>query len=169
LHWVKIESRWLETANVNNNKHLLLSLIDMKRITQALLLFAALLFVSPVESAAQTSIEALAYYPGDFDALNAFIKKELVYPKEALKKGVSGTVYIQFTVDSLGHTSDHKVQRGATPEFDAEALRVAKLINGFVPAKAAGKPVASEFVLPIKFAPETVSTSKGKSKKTKKK
>ena len=141
----------------------------MKRITHALMLLLALLFVSPSQGAAQTSPDALAFYPGDFDALNTFISKELVYPKDELKKGVSGTVYIQFTVDSLGHTINHKVQRSASPGLDAEALRVAKLINGFVPAKAGGKPVASEFVLPIKFAAETESATKGKSKKQKKK
>lgn len=133
------------------------------------MILLAFLLVSPFENAAQTSPDALAFYPGDFDALNVFIARELKYPKDELKKGVSGTVYIQFTVDSLGHTANHKVQRGASPGLDAEALRVAKLIKGFVPAKAGGNPVSSEFVLPIKFVTEAVSAPKEKSKKQNKK
>lgn len=158
-----------ESANVNNNKRLLLSLTDMKKITPALMLLWALFLITSLATVAQTSPDALAFYPGDFDALNAFIKNELKYPKEELKKGVSGTVYVQFTIDSLGRTTQHKIQRGAAPGLDAEALRVAKLINGFVPAKAGGKPVASEFILPIKFVAEAETSTKGKAKKQKKK
>jgi len=157
-----------EIANVNNNKRLLLSLTNMKRITFFLCLFTMLLQAISMDSLAQTTPDALAYYPGDFDALNVFLRKEIVYPKNELKKGISGTVYVQFIVDSLGNTVNHQIHRGASPGLDEEALRVAKLIKGFVPAKSGGKPISSDFILPIKFVAQGETTDQKKSKKSKK-
>ncbi|MFN5620433.1 MAG: energy transducer TonB [Flavobacteriales bacterium] len=141
----------------------------MKKIIASLLLTLSFMMVLAIKNFAQTSPDALAFYPGDFDALYTMLQKEIVYPKDELKKGVSGTVYVQFTIDSLGHTTDHKIHRGASPGLDAEALRVAKKIDGFVPAKTGGKPVSSEFILPIKFVPQGEAKPKGKSKKSGKK
>jgi TonB family protein len=142
----------------------------MKSISSRLLLLNAFLIVFNLEGIGQINFEALAYYPGDYDALNAFLRKELVYPKHELKKGITGTVLVQFTIDSLGHTANHKIYLSASsPGLDEEAMRVARLIDGFVPAKAEGKPVSSEFVLPIKFEIPVESVSKGKSKKSGKK
>lgn len=156
--------------NAGENTQLCLSLTDMKRISTRILLLNAFLFVFNLQGIGQVNLEALAYYPGDYDALNAFLRKELVYPKYELKKGITGTVQVKFTIDSLGHTANHTIFRSASSMgLDEEALRVARLIDGFVPAKAEGKPVSSEFVLPIKFEIPVEPVSKGKSKKSGKK
>jgi TonB family protein len=166
---MKVKRHLRINAIVNKDCPQLLSLTNMKKITTSLLLMLSIILVLTTESNGQTSPDALAFYPGDFDALYTFLRKEIVYPKEELKKGISGTVYVQFTIDSLGHTSNHKIHRGTSPGLDEEALRVAKKIDGFVPAKSQGKPVSSDFILPIKFEADAAPKTKSKAKKSGKK
>ena len=60
-------------------------------------------------------------------------------------------VIIQFTVDTLGNTSNHKVIKSVNKELDNEALRVSKLIKFYKPAFQNGKPVNVVFTLPLDF------------------
>jgi protein TonB len=50
-----------------------------------------------------------------------------------------------------GHLRDAEVLRAIDPWLDAEALRVAKLLDCFTPGKQAGKNVNVYFVLPVSF------------------
>jgi len=60
-------------------------------------------------------------------------------------------VIIQFTVDTLGNTSNHKVIKSVNKELDDEALRVSKLIKFYKPAFQNGKPVNVVFTLPLDY------------------
>lgn len=46
--------------------------------------------------------EQMPVYPGGFEALQKFIAVNITYPTEALTKGVSGKVFVQFVVDKTG-------------------------------------------------------------------
>jgi protein TonB len=81
----------------------------------------------------------------------AFLQKELRYPDIPRSNGVSGTVHIQFVVGKDGKARDAKVLRPVDPWLDAEALRVARLLDCFVPGKQAGRAVDVYFILPVKF------------------
>ena len=80
-----------------------------------------------------------------------FIQKNLKYPEDAQKKGISGTVYIQFDVDKEGNVRNAKVVRGVDPWLDAEALRVTKLSPKWTPAEDKGEKVNVRFTFPIVF------------------
>lgn len=123
----------------------------------------------PQAAKSQETPDQLSYYPGDYDAIYRFVAEHLTYPKVERRKGISGTVFIQFTVDSLGNTKNHTVYRGVSEGLDAEALRVSQMLKGFVPAKKANKPMESEFVLPIKFELKADASDNGKGKKKSKK
>jgi len=134
------------------------------------ILFAVILSLSSALQAQPGSIpmmDALSYYPGDFDALYRIISERMVYPKAEKKKGIEGDVFVKFSIDSAGHTSNHTIFQSVNPAFDEEALRVVRTIDGFVPARAGGQPVASEFVLQVQFKLPKDASASDKKKKSK--
>ncbi|HEX8514615.1 MAG TPA: energy transducer TonB [Bacteroidia bacterium] len=98
-------------------------------------------------------VEQMPEFPGGTEALMAFISSNFVYPRTALEKGISGTVYITFVVAENGSLSGLRVIKGipGCPECDSEALRVIGMMPGFIPGKKAGTPVKVQFNLPIRF------------------
>lgn len=92
-----------------------------------------------------------AYCGGEL-AMLEFLHDELEYPEIPRTNGVSGTVHIQFVVGKNGVLRDAKVLRPIDPWLDAEALRVAKMLDCFTPGRQAGKNVDVYFILPVKFS-----------------
>jgi protein TonB len=92
-----------------------------------------------------------AYCGGDA-AMFAFLSEELKYPEIPRVNGVSGTVHVQFVVGKDGRLRDAKVMRPIDPWLDAEALRVAEMLDCFTPGKQGGRNVDVYFVLPVKFS-----------------
>jgi TonB family protein len=90
-------------------------------------------------------------FDGGFDAMMEFIRKNMKYPVSARRMGISGTVYTNFIVEEDGTLSNVLVERGISADCDHEAVRVILLMPKWVPAKENGKPVRSEYTLPIKF------------------
>ena len=82
-----------------------------------------------------------------------FIQVNVRYPKTALDSNRQGTSYITFVVERDGSMSNVKVQKGAAgcPECDQEALRVVSSISGWQPGMLQGKPVRTQFTLPVRF------------------
>lgn len=93
-----------------------------------------------------------AEYCGGEAAMFEFLSKELKYPEIPRTNGISGTVQVQFVVGKNGKIRDAQVVRAIDPWLDAEALRVAKMLECFTPGLQAGQPVDVYFVLPIRFA-----------------
>ncbi|MDD3630767.1 MAG: TonB family protein [Bacteroidales bacterium] len=56
--------------------------------------------------------EEPAQYPGGDEALLKFLRKNIKYPKQAIKDQISGTVYVQFVVEKDGSITDVKVVNG---------------------------------------------------------
>jgi len=100
--------------------------------------------------------------------MREFVTNQLKYPEEAFKKGIQGTVYVQFIVEKDGSVSNVKVLRGVSPELNKEAVRVTSLAQGWTPGKQKGKPVRVSFTFPIKFMlsdDKVTIASKSKTKK----
>jgi TonB family protein len=74
------------------------------------------------------------------------------YPAKAKEKNIQGKVFIAFTIDSLGTTSNYKVKKGIGGGCEEEALRVVKLMNGdWLPGILNGRPITVEYILPLSF------------------
>ena len=93
----------------------------------------------------------MASYCGGEKAMFDFLGSVLTYPEIPRMNGVSGVVYVQFVVGKSGMLRDAKVLRPVDPWLDAEALRVAKMLDCFTPGKQAGRNVDVYFVLPVRF------------------
>ena len=83
-----------------------------------------------------------------------YIAKNIRYPEEAAQNGIQGKVYVQFIVEPDGTLSNIKVIRGLAPSIDEEAIRVVKSSPKWQPGTQRGKPVKTQFTVPIVFALE---------------
>jgi TonB family protein len=82
--------------------------------------------------------------------LQDFLCAEIVYPEQALSQGVQGKVLLSFVVEKDGSVSFVKVQESVSPEIDAEAIRLFRMLV-WEPAVNFGQPVPSENEFPISF------------------
>lgn len=131
-----------------------------------------------VDQAMQDSLSSIVilkptYSLGDAE-MNSTIKKNVVYPKNA--KNVMVTVLVAIEVDAQGNATSYKIARSAetgmkvglsrrsaieqaavetslkhSNDFDAEALRVAKLFKKFSPGTKNGVAIASVKTISIPF------------------
>jgi TonB family protein len=90
-------------------------------------------------------------YPGGKNALKEFISKNLNYPEEAKKTGISGTIVVKFIINSEGQVDNIEIVKGISKECDAEAIRLTSLLNGWTPGIRQGNPVNTFVCLPIEF------------------
>ncbi len=92
-------------------------------------------------------------YPGGDNVRMDFIRENLVYPEEALEKGIEGRVFVTFIVEKDGSLSDIEVTRGIGYGLDEEAVRIVKMMPKWNPGKYS-KPYVVRFTLPILFSLE---------------
>lgn len=91
-------------------------------------------------------------FPGGGDELRKFLAKNVDYPKKAVEIGLQGRTQILFIVEKDGSVSEVKVEKSSGHKLlDEEALRVGKLVPGFIPGKVKGEAVRSRFILTISF------------------
>ena len=91
-------------------------------------------------------------YIGGFSRFNDYVADEIEIPLHKSGEKVSGIVYIGFTIDSIGKTSNHHVLKGIGKAFNNEALRVMNCIpDDWMPGILNGKKVSVEYVIPFKF------------------
>ncbi len=105
----------------------------------------------PEGSRVYTVAEENPEYPGGDKARIAYLQKNIIYPEEARKKGIEGTVYITFVIELDGSITNVQVLRGIGGGLDEIALEVVKNMPAWKPGKVKGEPVPVQFNMPIKF------------------
>ena len=104
-----------------------------------------------VEDKIFTFAEQSPSFPGGETALQKYFGKNIKYPPVALRNGVEGLVILQFVVNKEGEVSDIQVVKKLGSGTDEEAIRVAKTLPKFTPAKQNGRPVSFRYTLPVRF------------------
>ena len=97
------------------------------------------------------SVEQMPQFPGGDAALLKYIQSHLQYPEGA---NASGSVIVQFVVETDGSVGQIKVVRSVHELLDKEAVRVVKGLPKFTPGRQNGQPVAVWYTLPIMFKGE---------------
>ena len=97
-------------------------------------------------------VDEMPVYPGGDEAFRKDLIGQVKYPEEAKKAGIQGKVYVSFVVDETGKVTNAKIERGAEPSLDKEALRVVQQLKSWTPGKEKGKAVKVAFTVPIQFA-----------------
>jgi uncharacterized protein len=95
--------------------------------------------------------QLMPQFPGGEKEMMKFIKSNLKYPDIARRKGISGTVIVNFVVGSDGKLSRIKVMRGIGSGCDEEAVRIFQLMPNWNPGKRGGKAVDVSYTVPFKF------------------
>jgi TonB family protein len=108
-------------------------------------------FINTNLQSAYIQYEQMPQFPGGEKAMIKFIKSNLKYPDIARKIGASGTVIINFVVESDGKISNIKVIRGIGSGCDEEAVRIIKLMPDWIPGKNCGKAVSVGYTVPVRF------------------
>ena len=100
-------------------------------------------------------VENMPEFPGGESAMRKYISSSIVYPEEAVKRGVQGKVFVSFVVTKTGEVANSTIARGVDPALDKEALRVVNGLPKWLPGKQKGQVVNVNYTVPINFALET--------------
>jgi TonB family protein len=98
-----------------------------------------------------TIVESMPSFVGGEAARALFLANNLIYPMEAAKNSIQGTVYISFIVDRDGSITNIKLLRGIGGGCDEESLRIVNLMPKWIPGTQNGKPVRVIFNMPISY------------------
>ncbi|MBP5636474.1 MAG: TonB family protein [Bacteroidales bacterium] len=95
--------------------------------------------------------EQPSFLGGGIQAFDLWAAQNVVYPEIAKENGISGTVYVMFTIGADGVVRNAKVIRGVDPALDHEAVRVVMSSPKWTPGKQNGKPVNVTYTYKILF------------------
>jgi TonB family protein len=98
-------------------------------------------------------VETMPVFPGGPSALLKFLSDSMRYPKSALQDRVQGKVFISFTVNPEGRTTNIQVKQGVRADLDAEALRSAQRLTRvqWQPGTQNHRPVTVSYTVPLTF------------------
>ena len=97
------------------------------------------------------AVQEMPQFPGGDAELLKFIAENTVYPQVAKENSIQGRVIVRFCITPTGGISRASIMKGASPELDAEALRVVATLPSFKPGKQDGKAVPVWYMVPISF------------------
>ncbi len=92
-----------------------------------------------------------ASFPGGEEAMYRFLSNHIVYPEEAIREQIEGTVLIEFVVKYDGTVTNARVDYSESEILAQAALDVVKHMPRWNPAMYKGKAVNSQFMLPVYF------------------
>ncbi len=85
------------------------------------------------------------------EAFSKWISAHLVYPEDAKKAHIDGTVMVKFVIGKNGGVQEVEVVKGAYPSLNDEAVRVIKSSPKWKPGIVDGHPVRVTFTIPVVF------------------
>jgi len=107
-----------------------------------------------VDETIYTAVDQKAVFNEGENALQSLIKKNATMPA-SLKEGTSLKCLVKLTIDENGKLTDAVTEKSTScSDCDKEAVRVAKMLNGFTAAKLKGKTVKSYLVINVEFLKE---------------
>ena len=134
-----------------------------KALSTLLIIFLSFGFGITVFSQAPANMEKIAVFPDckdlegqeQIDCTNnklfEFIISKMVYPAEAVKEKIEGTVIVSYDIDKEGFIQNLKVVQSVHPLLDTEAVRVMEQLPQLDPATLHGRPVSMQFNVPLMF------------------
>jgi len=98
-----------------------------------------------------TPPDKFAMYPNGLQGIFNHIAKHTRYPQKARLNEIEGTVILRFVVEKDGSVKEIEVVQSVDKELDAEAIRVLKKLETWVPGYKNGEPVRVEYRQPFRF------------------
>jgi protein TonB len=94
--------------------------------------------------------ETLPAFPGGAKKFEAFIDKNLGWPKDD-GMPVEGRVLVSFFVEKDGSLTEMRIAKSLSPAFDREALTLLAKSPKWIPGKKMGKPMRRGYIVSIPF------------------
>jgi hypothetical protein len=91
-------------------------------------------------------------FPGGVDELMKFVKQNIVYPKEAQKKGIEDHFFAVLTIEVDGSVSEIELINKIGYGCEEEALRVLFMMPKWKPGQVNGENVRTLFTIPVRFS-----------------
>lgn len=91
-------------------------------------------------------------FKGGIEAFYKYLGRKIQYPRQALRRGSEGTVYLRFVVKKDGSLKDITVLNDIDPELAVEAVRVMNLSPVWTPGIQRGVAVNVYYNIPISFS-----------------
>ena len=88
---------------------------------------------------------------GGFMAIVQAISSNVKYPRDALKAGAEGRVFVKFVVTERGEVAGVEVVKGIVPSLNLAAMQAVRGLRAFTPGQQDGHAVAVSFTVPITF------------------
>lgn len=99
-----------------------------------------------------TVVEQQPEFPGGESAMYKWISEHLIYPKEAVRNGLTGKVIVQFIIEKNGSITAVSVIRDAVGAgAGPEAKRIIEKMPSWKPGRQNGNNVRVQFTMPISF------------------
>jgi len=95
--------------------------------------------------------DVMPEFPGGDSARVAFLQNQVTYPRMAKDAGISGKVYVGFTVRKDGSITDIELKKKVGGGLDEEALKAVRAMPKWNPGFHKGRPVSVSFVMPVTF------------------
>ena len=110
-------------------------------------------YAYPDSAGVYTIVQQQPEFPGGEKALMEFVGSHMQYPAINTRdtSRMEGKVIVRFVINEKGTVEDVRVWRSAGVIFDAEAIRVVRLLPDFIPGRQQGQPVKVYFNLPFTF------------------
>lgn len=99
----------------------------------------------------EDSLNHSPQFPGGEEALNAFLKQHLKYPKKAIDHGIEGRVIFNLEISDKGKITTITLSKGLFYECNQEAFYLIKQMPDWVPGLKDGKPTKMSVLVPIPF------------------
>lgn len=98
-----------------------------------------------------TPLNNLPFFPGGLTALQTYWENPDLYPHQARKANLEGTVGVQFRVMPTGHLTEARVTQSRGPLLDHAALKAVALMPRWYPAHQEGVAISSLYTLNVTF------------------
>lgn len=85
--------------------------------------------------------------------MTKYLAANVHYPEPAAKKHITGTVTVNFIVDTIGNLTHIKIGKTLSYSCDKEAIRVVKNMPRWSPCMNGRRPKPMDYYLDITFAP----------------
>ncbi len=92
-----------------------------------------------------------AEFPGGKDSLVRYMGMNIRYPAMARDLNLTGTVFVEVSVDENGYPAPVRIIQSAHPYLDMECWKLVSNMPKWTPATKNGKPVSSFYKLPFRF------------------
>lgn len=96
-------------------------------------------------------VEKEPEFPGGLEAMYKFMAMNIRYPNEAIEQGITGQVVVCFVVDKDGSISNAYIKQDCGGGCGEATLRMIAMFPRWIPGTVNGKPVRTEFSLPVNF------------------